>query len=123
MNSLLKMMMGTMAMQGTYEDRKVVEPYRDEGKKHFVSTCSVTDGVLEFETAIAHPEFNDGKLVIVEAYDSREKAEIGHADWIDKVTNDKLPDPLRDVDNAGIMGAPFDVPKRAAKPKAGAASV
>ena len=101
MYDLGKMMMA-MATMGNYEDRKVAEKYVDGPK--MVSTCSVTDGALEFETAVAHPEFNEGQIVIVAAYATKEDAILGHELWTDLLKTDKLGDSLLDVDNAGILG-------------------
>ncbi len=102
----LAKMLGSLAklqdMQ-PYADRKIGRWDSEDGKR-CVSTCTVTDGVVEYETAIAHPEFNDGQLVIVGKYETREEAVVGHDEWV-KVIND-LPDELLDVDNSGLLGGP-----------------
>ena len=60
---------------GNYEDRKIARTeYSDD---FFISTCRVSDGSHPFETAVCHPEYNYGKHVIVEFYDSEEDAEQG----------------------------------------------
>ena len=117
--NIAKMIGNVEKMMDNYQDRKVADKYEDGDKQ--VSTCSVTDGELEFETAITHPDYNDGEFVIVEAYATKDEAIIGHRKWIGIIESDYLPDTLTDVDNAGYMGGPFEV-KRAAKPEAGAAS-
>lgn len=87
------------AMAGNYEQRKVGRLDADWG---FVSTCYVNDADKPYETAVEHPEYNDGNMVIVEAYDTRGDAEQGHARWVDTMTAETLPDVLRDNGRAGI---------------------
>lgn len=67
-----------------------------------IDTCRVTDGDEPFETGIEHPEYNDGKWVIVEAYPTRAAAEAGHARWVDVMSKEVLPDQLVDCQNAAI---------------------
>lgn len=58
-----------------------------------VDTCKVTDSMQPYETAIEHPFYRNGEWVIVEMYDSKEEAKIGHDKWVAlmNVDNDKLP--------------------------------
>lgn len=86
-------------MMGNYENRKVG---RDDFPWGFISTCSVTDGAHPYETAVEHTAYNDGKLVIVEAYDSKDDAELGHAKWVATMTAKKLPASLTDCANAEV---------------------
>lgn len=65
-----------------------------------VDTCGVTDSAQSFETAVQHPEYNNGKWVVVEMYTSREAAQSGHDRWVQIVTTDQLPKELRDVSTA-----------------------
>lgn len=87
------------SMEGTYNTRRI-ERY-EEGDV-FVSTARVTDSDKPFETAIAHPAYNGGKLVVVELYDTRDEAQQGHERWVEKMTAKTLPDELTDVSAAGI---------------------
>jgi len=103
LGNMLAGMLGIGDMVGNYEDRKIGR-WDSDDKKRCVSTCSVTDGKVGFETAIAHEDFNDGQLVIVGMYETREEALTGHDEWV-KVIND-LPDELVDVDNSGLLGGP-----------------
>jgi len=92
-------MFGFLDMMGNYETRKVD---RYDGESLMVSTAAVTDGDYPFETAILHPDYNDGNHVIVEAYDDREAAQSGHDKWVKIMTGDPLPDKLRDCANAAV---------------------
>ena len=88
-----------LSMADNYEERKV-ERYQ-EGDV-FVSTAAVDDSSYPFETAVAHPEYNDGAIVIVENYDDRASAETGHNRWVKTMTADDLPDELVDIGGADI---------------------
>jgi len=81
-------------------DVRAIDRY-DEGDL-FIDTCAVSDSEQPYETAVAHPAYNGGKLVIVEMYDSVELAENGHQQWVEKMTAKTLPDSLRDVSTARI---------------------
>ena len=86
-------------MLGSYETRKVANYNVDD---IFVDTCSVTDSEQPFETAVQHPGYNGGEMIIVEMYETREAAKVGHARWVKTMTGKKLPAYLRDVSTAGI---------------------
>lgn len=88
-----------MGMMGNYDSRKV-DRYDDDDI--FISTAMVTDGQKPFETAVAHPEYNDGKIVIVEMYDTEGEAQIGHLNWVKTMTADILPKEIVDCCNAGV---------------------
>lgn len=49
-----------------YEDRCVA--LFDDGEGIRISTARCSDGSQPYETAIQHPDYNDGDYVIVEAY-------------------------------------------------------
>lgn len=72
-------MLGFLNDMDNYDDRVVG---RDEFDWGYISTAQVSDGRQPIETAIGHEEYNNGKLVIVEAYDTVEEAKVGHARWI-----------------------------------------
>jgi hypothetical protein len=62
-----------------YEDRLVA---RTEGAWGYISTASINDSPLPFETAISHELYKEGRLIIVEEYSSRGAAALGHAVWV-----------------------------------------
>lgn len=82
-----------------YEDRKVD---RYEEGDLLISTAFVSDGIKPYETAIAHPSYNNGAFIIVEHYDIKEDAVEGHKKWVDIMTSEHLPDTLCDCKNAMI---------------------
>lgn len=88
-------------MASNYDDRKV-DRWDNEDETQMVSTCSVTDGRKPYETAVMHPAYNEGKTVIVECYDTKEQAQVGHDKWKDLITSDKLPLTLTDCANSEI---------------------
>jgi len=97
----LKMgMFDFFSMGDNYEER-VVDHY--EGKKLVVDTCYVSDSEKDYETGICHPDYNDNQWVIVELYNTKKEAQIGHDKWVKKMKT-KLPDKLIDVSSAEIVG-------------------
>lgn len=105
-------------MAGNYEARKV-DSYNDDKTGLFISTARVTDGKQPFETAVGHPDYrDDGKLVIVEAYDTKAEAQRGHDKWLRLMTTEPLPDKLVDCCNAGLadfasaLGSDFTYPRK-----------
>lgn len=84
-----------------YEDRKVDNTVLDDGTE--VDTCYVNDGHQPYETAVAHPQYNEGKWVIVEAYDTKDQAQDGHDRWINLMASDKRPSILKDCSNSFIQ--------------------
>lgn len=95
-------MFGFFADMGNYESRKVA---KDEYEWGFVSTAEVSDGRKPYETAVKHTRYNDGKIVIVECYDSKERARKGHGRWVARMTAEKLPGSLTDCANSEIQQA------------------
>jgi hypothetical protein len=95
-------MFGFLSMMDNYEDRKVAN-YSDEKSGLIVDTCAVTDSDEPFETGICHPNYNDGKWVIVEMYSSKEKAQEGHEKWVKIMTAKKLPANLKDVSTCELV--------------------
>lgn len=82
-----------------YEQRKVARFEKDE---LMISTARVSDGSRPFETAVAHPAYNSGKIVIVESYMTKEQAQSGHNTWVSAMTAETLPVQLVDCLNARI---------------------
>ena len=80
---------------------------RDDFDWGFVSTASVTDGDHPYETAVSSRLYEDedgetDSMIIVEAYDSHEDAEAGHAKWVEIMTSESPPNELIDCENAAI---------------------
>jgi len=86
-------------MAGNYEERNV-DTYDENGL--FIDTARVTDGRQPYETAVAHPNYNGGKMVIVEAYNTKKQARVGHNKWVKTMTAFPLPLELRDCHNSRI---------------------
>jgi hypothetical protein len=89
------------AMIGNYEERCVGRWDNEEGDK-MVSTAYVSDGAKNYETAFEHPDYNNGNMIIVESYDTKDEASDGHARWVEIMTNGPLPDSLIDCSNSAI---------------------
>lgn len=92
-----------------------------------VSTVAVNDGDKPYETAVSHPgydEYFNGTLAspqsflgkrkwcVVEAYDSREEAEKGHARWVERMTSLPLPEVLNDCQNSKISQLAYSIEYR-----------
>lgn len=88
-----------LLMGDNYESRKVG---RFDAEWGFISTAYVNDAEQPYETAVEHREYNNGKIVIVEGYDTRQEALEGHSRWVATMTAETLPDKLVDRGSAGI---------------------
>lgn len=88
-----------MEMFDTYKAR-AVDNYT-KGKL-FIDTALVTDSEQDYETAVEHPKYDDGDMIIVEMYDTKEEAQAGHDKWVGVMTADTLPERLVDVSSCGI---------------------
>ena len=86
-----------------YEKRKVGRFDSPDGKI-MVSTAIINDSVYLFETGIAHPLYNENKILIVENYDTKEKAQEGHERWVQIMTSPEknLPTVLADIGGSEI---------------------
>lgn len=84
---------------GNYEERKVD---RYEVNDLVVSTAAVNDGKQQYETAVAHQEYNDGNFITAEGYDTYDQAIDGHKKWVALMTTEPLPETLRDCRNSAI---------------------
>lgn len=73
---------------------------RYEKSDFVIDTAPVWDGKQPYETAIQHPEYNNGKWIAVEAYNTKEEAQEGHDKWVDIMTAPDLPKSLTDCCNA-----------------------
>lgn len=85
-------------MANNYESRKVAK-WNSPDHTRMVSTARVSDGYQPYETAFKHPDYNDGAMVIVEAYDTKEEAQTGHKKWLKIMLEGPLPDFLKDARN------------------------
>lgn len=85
---------------GNHEERKV-DTY--EVGDVFVDTCAVSDSEQPYETAIAHPRYNNGTMIIVQTYNTKEQAQKGHNKWVKKMTAKDLPKAIKDVSTAGVI--------------------
>lgn len=87
-------------MAGNYDSRKVAR-YEDGEKNIIISTAFVNDSSFPYETAIKHPEYNEGYFIIVENYNDEISAKEGHKKWEQLYLEDNLPDPLIDIGESG----------------------
>jgi len=94
-----------ITMGGNYEERAVDRFEGPDGL--IIDTAAVTDSEKPYETGILHPEYNDGKWIIVELYDTKEAAQTGHDEWVKKMTSGELPEKLVDV-SLTIIAAMLD---------------
>lgn len=60
-----------------------------------IDTCAVSDSDEPFETGIKHPKYNGNHWVIVEMYNTKRQAQIGHAKWVKVFSSVKLPKSLK----------------------------
>ena len=67
----------------------------ENGTGLYVSTISeVHHSPDSYETAIVHPLYNDGKIIIVESYMYEIEALAGHDKWVNLMTSSVLPEYL-----------------------------
>lgn len=90
----------SMSNINNYSKRKI-DRYGDDIL--IVDTCAVDDGEQPYETAVAHPFYNNGLYIIVEAYSSAKEAQEGHDRWLQKMQADPLPERLIDCCNSMIQ--------------------
>ena len=84
-------------MLGNYEERLVANDKRDDVE---IDTVLVTDADHAYETAVRHPKYNENQWVVVQGYDTKERAKEGHDYWVGIMTADILPAKLVDVSTA-----------------------
>lgn len=82
-----------------YDQKKIA---RDEWDFGYLSTVRVSDGRKPIETALSHPLYNDGNLIIVDCYDTEEEALVGHNAWKEKIVNNNIPDAIVDCCNSEL---------------------
>lgn len=80
-------------MADNYEDRKVAR-FEEINNDLIIDTAWVNDCKPPYETAIQHKNYNNGQWVIVEHYETKEKALSGHMKWVKIMTTEPLPDKL-----------------------------
>ncbi len=84
---------------GTAEQRRVAVYQKGD---ILVSTMRVVDSQQPFETAVEHPEYNGGDIIIVEMYQTREDAAAGHKRWLKTMTSGNLPNEIVDKSTSSI---------------------
>lgn len=87
-------------VNNTHEERKVA---RYEKNGLFIDTCAVNDSSQPYETAVAHPNYNNDELIIVQRYDTKEQARKGHDKWVKKMTAKELPKAIKDVSTSDVV--------------------
>lgn len=92
-------MFNFLSMVGNYKERLVAN-YNQNGVE--VDTVLVTDSSKPYETGVRCSQYNSGRWVIVELYDTKEQAQAGHDKWVKKMTAKKLPQQLKDVSTCAI---------------------
>lgn len=92
-------MFNWIGMINNYEDRKVSHNDFEWG---MIDTARVEDGNYPFETVVEHIDYNDGNMVIVEAYNTIGEAKKGHKRWVKIMSAKFLPKSLKDCNNASI---------------------
>ena len=88
-------------------EERCVDRYEDDNL--LVSTVTTRDRGQLFETAIKHPQYNNGALVIVQEYNTKEEAQVGHDEWVEKMTQNELPKELMDMSTCKIAELCFGV--------------
>lgn len=78
-------------MSGNLDQRKI---NRHEIKDLIVSTVLVTDSEYMYETAIQSLEYNNNQWIVVENYNTKYEAQIGHEKWVILMTSNNLPESL-----------------------------
>lgn len=91
-----------LAMVGNYESRSVGYWCSELDKSCMLSTALVTDGVKPFESAMAHPSYNGGQIIILEAYDTKEQAQAGHEKYLAIAKADGWPDEITERNNSEV---------------------
>lgn len=94
--SLMSMMYG----ENDYPQRVVAN---FEAENRLIVDTAAVDGFKPYETAVKHPHYRNGRWIIVEAYDTREEAQVGHEKWVAAMTADTLPSVLVDCINDSTM--------------------
>lgn len=85
--SLYNELFGWFDMVGNYEERVVKN---DQTAKFTVDTVLVTDRSWQYETAVAHKDFNNGDWIILEGADTKEEAIEVHEKWLAKLSSDDV---------------------------------
>jgi len=92
-------MFNFFSMADNYEDRKIDNTIINETE---IDTVAVYDSEQPFETGIKSSLYNDNQWIIVEMYDTKEEAIIGHKKWCLMFESKKFPPHLEDVSTAEI---------------------
>ena len=92
-------MFNFLEMAGNHEERKVANFKQNDLE---IDTALVNDGKQPYETAIKYPSLypTTHHWVIIEGYDSKAEAQVGHDKWVEIMTTNP-PEVLADCLNAG----------------------
>ena len=112
----MKGLFGFLDMDNNYEQRKVSNTVINNVE---IDTVLVTDSSKDYETGICSSLYNGNKWVIVELYNTKEQAVIGHNNWVKKFSNKKrFPKFLEDVSTCSSAIFLRNIaPERRIKPK------
>lgn len=73
-------------------DERVVDNFRND--LFTIDTVLVTflakDRTLPYETAVLHKNFNDGKWIVLEGAETKEKAQETHNKWVEYFLNNDV---------------------------------
>lgn len=72
------------------------------GENLGVRTGTAPRGARPFETLMKHPDYHQGMVMSVEAYDTEADALAGHAKWAEKIRTNDLPDVIVDCLNDSL---------------------
>ena len=80
-----------------------VARYDDEKRGITVSTAAIPDSDYPYETGVRHPRFNQGRIIVVENYNTLDEANAGHEKWLKIMTDNQLPKVLKEVSASGVV--------------------
>jgi hypothetical protein len=83
----------------SYKQRLVANTKFDDDRG-VIDTVLNWDGKRPYETGIRHPDYAEGRWIIVEAYNTKEDAQKGHDEWVTRMTSDQRPEKLTDCNNS-----------------------
>ena len=73
------------------------EPIGRFKKGKILISTSYVDDTHKFETGVVHPEFDPHRCIIVQEYENKRRAILGHKKWCQIMTTNPLPKHLIDV--------------------------
>jgi hypothetical protein len=87
LNKLRQGFEGLLELMTTPYEERVVD--RFDSEDYFVSTafCGDLEPPFQFEKAICHKKYDEGKVIPVESYTTKEEAQEGHNKWCKTMEN------------------------------------